>query len=765
MTRTFRLIFVLILVLLMGATTLAGPMRLDEPSVSEPSSSAWTQKVDPWVLDTAVVETETEFLIFLTEQADLGRAAMLNGKLQKGAHVYDRLTATAQETQAPVIAALEGMGVSYRSYWAVNAIWVRGDASVIRALAQRSDVAHLYANPRVRAERPMVDEEALNRAIAAVASIEWNISKIQAPDVWAEGYTGQGVVIGGQDTGYDWDHPGLINQYRGWNGSSADHNYNWHDSVHVSGSSCGADSPEPCDDQGHGTHTMGTMVGNDMDPGDPSWPDGAENAVGVAPGARWIGCRNMNAGDGTPARYIECYQWFIAPTDLNNQNADPSKAPHVINNSWSCPPSEGCTDPNVMLTVVENIRAAGIVTVHSAANDGPSCSTVSDPAAIYDDSYTVGATTSTDAIASYSSRGPVTVDGSNRLKPDISAPGSNIRSTTRGGNYEGGWNGTSMAGPHVAGMVALLISAQPSLASDVDQIESIINLSAVPRTTTQGCGGDGPADVPNNVYGYGRIDAWAAYESLSAGPTPTPGPTATPTPTPEPGVMHVGDIAMSIQKSGPNYNGVAVVTILDASDAPVAGATVHGTFSGSTSGSVSGVTDANGQVTLTSSGLKDRDANWTLCVDDVTKDGGWTYDAGANVETCGSTGASPTPTPTPAPTLTPTPGPTIEPGVMHVDDIAMSSQRSGASYKARATVTVVDEGDAPVAGATVYGTFSGATGDNVSGVTDANGQVTLESSYLKKGGSWTFCVDDVVKSGWPYDAGANVETCDNIVAP
>jgi subtilisin family serine protease len=234
----------------------------------------------------------------------------------------------------------------------------------------------------------------------------------------------------------------------------------------------------------------------------------------MAPTAKWIGCRNMDQGAGTPATYAECYQFFIAPTDLNNQNPDPAMAPDVINNSWGCPPSEGCTDPNVLLTVVQNVRAAGIVTVHSAGNDGSSCSTVADPAAIYGESFSVGATDSGDGIASFSSRGPVTVDGSNRLKPDISAPGVNIRSSTRDGGYQGGWDGTSMAGPHVAGLVALLVSASPALAGNVDLIEELIQQTAVGLTSTQGCGGNGPTEIPNNVFGWGRIDAFEAYNHI-----------------------------------------------------------------------------------------------------------------------------------------------------------------------------------------------------------------------------------------------------------
>jgi uncharacterized repeat protein (TIGR01451 family) len=256
------------------------------------------------------------------------------------------------------------------------------------------------------------------------------------------------------------------------------------------------------------------MVGNDMAPTNPAWPAGATNAVGMAPGAKWIGCRNMDNGDGTPTTYSECYQWFIAPTDVAGNNPDPTMAPHVINNSWGCPVSEGCIDPNVMLTIVNNVRAAGIVTVHSAGNSGSGCSTINTPSAIYDASYTVGSNTSTNAMSGFSSRGPVTIDGSNRLKPDITAPGSSIRSTIRGTGYST-FSGTSMAGPHVAGLVGLLLSMRPDMVGDVDDIEAIINATAVPVNVTQTCGGIPSSTIPNNTFGYGRIDAWAMYQAAT----------------------------------------------------------------------------------------------------------------------------------------------------------------------------------------------------------------------------------------------------------
>lgn len=474
------------------------------------ATAVWSQKVDPWVLQTAVANQPTEFLVQLTEQADLSGAAALTTKAAKGRFVYEQLTAVAQRSQPPIVAILQTANAPHRRYWISNMIWVRGDAALVQQLAQRADVARIVANPNVQID-PLetVSREELQQA---AQGIEWNLQQVNAPAVWEAGITGQGVVIGGQDTGYDWTHPGLQSHYRGWDGSNADHSLSWHDAIHsdnpnsAAGNPCGFDIIEPCDDHGHGTHTMGTMVGD----------DGAGNQTGMAPGAQWVACRDMEEGWGTPASYSECFEWFVAPYPPGGDPltaGNPAYAPHVVSNSWSCPAVEGCTDPNVMLAVVDNVRAAGILTVQAASNAGPGCGSVNTPAAIYDSSFSVGATDSNDNIASFSARGPVTVDGSNRLKPDISAPGVGIRSTTRGGGY-GGSNGTSMAAPHVAGLATLLISANPSLAGQVDILEELMRQTAVPRTTTDGCGGDSETAVPNHSYGWGRIDAWAAYQAV-----------------------------------------------------------------------------------------------------------------------------------------------------------------------------------------------------------------------------------------------------------
>jgi uncharacterized repeat protein (TIGR01451 family) len=476
-------------------------------------ASDWHGKVDPWVLDMAA-RGDTEFLVQLREQADLRGASALSAKSEKGAFVRDALESIAERTQAPLRRLLASRGVEHRAFWVANMIWVRGSARLVEELAAREDVFHIYANPRVHLDAPV--QRGNSEQASVPTGIEWNITKVHAPDVWALGYTGQGAVVAGEDTGYQWDHPALKGKYRGWNGTSADHNYNWHDSIHSGGGVCGPDAQAPCDDFGHGTHTMGTMVGD----------DGAGNQIGMAPGAKWIGCRNMDQGNGTPATYTECFQWMIAPTDLQNMNPDPTKAPHVINNSWGCPPSEGCTDPNVLKLVVENTRAAGIVVVVSAGNSGSGCSSVDTPAAIYAASFSVGATDSSDTIADFSSRGAVTIDGSGRLKPNVSAPGVGVRSSVPIDSYDV-FSGTSMAGPHVAGLVALLLSAAPGLAGDPNAIEPVITASCVPRTTSQSCNGIPGSAIPNNTYGWGRVDALAAANVADVAITQTDSPDPT----------------------------------------------------------------------------------------------------------------------------------------------------------------------------------------------------------------------------------------------
>lgn len=472
----------------------------------------WHKKVSPALLVNTSAGQSAQFIILLSQQADVSDAKILRTKDEKAYYVFHRLRDIASKTQEDLINILIHDHVPYESLFIINGIRTEGSQDLIQKLSQRDDVSRIISNLSIRMAEP-VEMPEMSQSRDAI--ITWGIDTINANDVWEMGFRGQNVVVGGEDTGYEWRHPALINQYRGYDSvrDTADHNYNWHDAIHeispLSSDSinpCGLDSREPCDDFGHGTHTMGTMIGLDT-----------AEAIGVAPGAKWCGCRNMESGNGSPFTYLECFQWFLAPTDLNNENPDPTKAPHVINNSWGCPPSEGCDSSNFALLemAVNNLRLAGTVVVVSAGNSGSGCSSIDDPAAIYEGSFSVGATAENDTIAGFSSRGPVAIDSSNRTKPNISAPGVRVRSARPGGNY-GNSSGTSMAGPHVAGVVALIISANPELAGQVEKIEEIIEKTAVPKTTDQTCGDIPGSEVPNNTYGYGRIDALAAVKAALA---------------------------------------------------------------------------------------------------------------------------------------------------------------------------------------------------------------------------------------------------------
>jgi subtilisin family serine protease len=463
--------------------------------------ATWQAKVDATLLQQAAAG-ETEMIVVLREQADLSGAAALTGKEAKGTHVVERKTAVAAATQPAVVAALAELGAASRSFWIVNALVARGDLAAVQVLAERDDVAQLLASSRGMLDLPGGAESA-----ALTTAAGSNLVRVQADQVWELGYTGQGVVVASADTGVEWTHPALREKYRGWDGGSATHDYNWHDAIPNPNTECPGSSSEPCDDDallggGHGTHTVGTMVGD----------DGAGNQIGMAPGAQWIACRNMEYGLGAVPTYLECMQWFLAPTDGAGENPDPGMAPHVINNSWAC--VEVCP-PTILRETTAALRAAGIVYVAAAGNDGDACNTIAFPPAIYPESLTVGATNiATDTIAGFSSRGSVlTLDPlSPHRKPDVTAPGQGVRSSLKGARY-GSLSGTSMAAPHVAGLVALVLSANPSLVGDVDAVEGIIESSAVPKTTSQGCGGDAPDQVPNNVYGWGRIDALAAVQA------------------------------------------------------------------------------------------------------------------------------------------------------------------------------------------------------------------------------------------------------------
>ncbi len=456
-------------------------------------------------------------IVLMAAQADVSDAANISDWNEKGWHCYHRLSSLAEKTQGNVAALCRAFGTEPRQYWIVNMVAVdAGSMALAEALAALPEVREVLHVASFYMEQPIDPTEERGDAHARAVTYEWGLQKIKADSVWLQGWRGTGIVVGGQDTGYQWDHPAIKDAYRGWDGTAVDHDYNWHDAIHqrdshysTDNTTCPYNMTSPCDDNNHGTHTMGTMVGKD------STGPGNVQYIGVAPDAKWIGCRNMDRGYGTPVTYSECFQWFLAPTRVDGSDPDPSKRPHVINNSWGCPLDEGCNTAIgsthwIIRTALINLRNAGTVVVVSAGNSGPNCHTVQDPPAMYEAAYSIGASNSTDGIANFSSRGKVSVDTSFRMKPQIVAPGVSVRSSIPTNSYAT-FSGTSMAGPHCAGAVALLLDAVPSLIGNPGSVESYLNANAksLPGATTQVCDGittGSNPTIPNPVWGYGRLD-------------------------------------------------------------------------------------------------------------------------------------------------------------------------------------------------------------------------------------------------------------------
>ena len=427
------------------------------------------------------------FVIF-SDQADLSAAYAIDDIDARREYVYTTLVDHARDSQSGLLAALEGWGIAYQPYYLVNAVEVEAGWPMQWWLGRFDGVDRVLQSPVMRplARLP----EPSSGDLEAPAMVQWNLTLIGADRVWEElGVRGAGITIGQSDSGVQFDHPELLDSYRGKGG---DHNFNWLDPW------MGRDAPY--DLGGHGTHTLGSVLGN---------------SVGVAPDAEWFACANLVRNLGNPAFYLDCMQFMLAPYPQGGDamtDGDPRLAADVLNNSWGCPSIEGC-DAESLRVGAEALRAAGIFAAVSAGNDGSGgCGSLNAPLAIYESVFSVGAVDEFGVVADFSSRGPVTVDGSNRTKPDILAPGVDVLSSTPNNTYAA-YPGTSMAGPHVAGTVALIWSANPALIGQIDRTEQILAESAQPYDFASDVPDCGDENVtPDNAVGYGILDAFAAVE-------------------------------------------------------------------------------------------------------------------------------------------------------------------------------------------------------------------------------------------------------------
>ncbi len=422
-------------------------------------------------------------------KAEKNKLSAHDAKFQQRSAVVSDLKSVAIESQQGVVEYLEGEMASgnvdeYNSYFIVNGMAVTATKEVAEKIAAFAEVEKILPNEERQLHEAVVKADEVAPQ-SELANVEWNVERVNAPAAWALGIDGSGTVVASLDTGVQWDHPGLKAKYRGYDAGTGavNHQYSWFD---ASGGKAA-----PLDDHGHGTHVTGTMVGSE--------PNGA-NQVGVAPGAKWIATKVFNAaGSTTDAILLNAAQWIIAP------GGDVNMAPDVVNNSWGGGPG---LDEWYRPTVIA-WRAAEIFPEFSAGNTrvgnpgGPGSVAVP---ANYPESFATGATDINNKVASFSLRGPSPYG---EIKPDISAPGVNIRSTVPGSGYEGGWNGTSMSGPAVSGVAALLRQVNANIT--VDEMEQLLLDTATPLTDSQ------YPESPNHGYGYGLVDAYEAVSSIIDG--------------------------------------------------------------------------------------------------------------------------------------------------------------------------------------------------------------------------------------------------------
>lgn len=461
----------------MGAVGLAAQAAPTDPA---------KDKIPQDLMSTLQKKNDADFWIHLKPRADLTAASRIKDWNARGTAVAKALKDAATASQAKLKAELDSKNVRYQAFWATNAIKVSGGSlGLAQSLAAHTEVDALYSP--VAYKLPETDKGTAEHTVNAV---EWGIANIKADQVWSQyGVKGAGIVVASIDSGVQYDHPALVNQYRGNNGDGTfNHNYNWFDAA----GTCG---PAPCDLDDHGTHTMGTMAGS----------DGA-NQIGVAPEVKWIAANGCCPSD---AALISSGEWMLEPRDLNGNNPDASKRPNIINNSW------GTTAPSnspFMEEISQAWEASGIFGMWANGNSGAlGCNSSGSPGSRIVN-YSAGNYDINNNINRSSGRG-VGQDG--EIKPNISAPGTNVRSSIPGGYAN--FTGTSMASPHVAGTIALLWSASAALSGDVAATKALLDNTAVDKGDAE-CGG---TTDDNNVYGEGRLDALALMNAAPIGDTGT----------------------------------------------------------------------------------------------------------------------------------------------------------------------------------------------------------------------------------------------------
>ncbi|MEO3868119.1 S8 family serine peptidase [Nonomuraea sp. B12E4] len=461
--------------ILAGIVALAG-LLVPRAANAEPDPG----KIDATVQSQLTRDDKATFWVRMKGEADLSGVRRAVTKDAKAERVFEAKTQRADTSQRSLRELLDARKADYTSYWIVNAVRVTAGEKLAGEIAKLPEVDRIEPVRTLSLPKP-VPGRAEPRVRVNDEAVEWNIDRVGAPRVWNElGNRGEGIVIGHIDSGAQFDHPDLVMSYRGRNQDGTfTHDHNWFDPAGV------CPSPAPCDNNGHGTHTMGTMVG--------------ANGIGVAPAARWIAAKGCELNTCTDASLLAAGQWMLAPTDLNGQNPRPDLAPDIVNNSWG---GDGFDD--WYMQIVQSWIAAGIFPAFANGNEGPACRTSGSPGQ-YRISYSAGGFDVNNVLYNRSSKGE---GEGGEIKPNIAAPAVNVRSSVPTDSYDS-YTGTSMASPHVAATVALIWSGSPGLQNQVEATRPLLDTTAIDVNDTS-CGGTA---TDNNVWGEGRLDTYAAVQA------------------------------------------------------------------------------------------------------------------------------------------------------------------------------------------------------------------------------------------------------------
>ena len=453
-----------------------------------------------------------------TAMQALDGAEMLPRGAERKTQVFQSLSAISTAARAdamPTLLQLQKSGqiAGVDTLWSFNAVRVRGASlEALRALAGPT-VAQIvpdtisatvampssFSDPingaaQLSSAKPGVartQSPPPNEPPAGTVYMDWGVQKMRASEAWKQGITGAGVVVADLDTGVDYQHPGLKANFRGTKPDGTfDLNYNWHNSIEK-----GTDAQGWVDDVGHGSHTTGSVLGND-----------ASHITGVAPDAKFITVRALGLKGGSMFALMEGMDWLMAPTDTSGRNPRPDLAPDIVTNSWGGAP----TSNPFLWGSLRNWKRAGIVPIFAAGNDrSPKPGKVAVPG-MYDETITVGASDRDDSRAWFSMYGPS--EFSHEKKPEITAPGVKIYSTTPDGEFhdtliEDGkqylWQGTSMATPHVSGAAALYLQAHPN--ASFEQLRSALEASGTHPASPSEEDGSGRVQV-DKLIAPGSID-------------------------------------------------------------------------------------------------------------------------------------------------------------------------------------------------------------------------------------------------------------------